>query len=250
MAAISLQGVTKTFRVGRPWGVKDALLGSKGHRHRSQEVRAVSEVTFEITAGETTALLGHNGSGKSTTLKLLAGTIAPTSGIVRAHGRIAPLLELGAGFHPDLTGRENVFLNAALLGVRRKYVREHLDEIIDFSGLEDFIDTPVRFYSSGMAARLGFAVAVHVEPEIVLLDEVLAVGDAGFQEKCLSRMERMKAEGRTLILVTHSLPQAQDFCSRALVLEQGRLVFDGPVGKASTAYNKSTHLGPLGVTRD
>jgi ABC-2 type transport system ATP-binding protein len=244
--AAAFHHVTKSYKIGKPWGVKDALLGSKGHRGRSQELRAVDNISFDIAAGETVALLGHNGSGKSTSLKLLAGTVIPTAGSVRTHGRIAPLLELGAGFHPDLTGRENVFLNAAILGVKRRYVKDHLDEIVEFSGIREFIDSPVRFYSTGMTARLGFAVAVHVEPEIVLIDEVLAVGDAGFQEKCLARMTSMRDEGRTLILVTHSLEQAQSFCSRVLVMDHGKLIYDGPACDAGEAYRQSTHPHPEG----
>jgi ABC-2 type transport system ATP-binding protein len=241
MSIVSFESVTKTFRMGRPSGIKEALLGSKRKRHRSRLIRAVDDVSFSIAAGETVALLGHNGSGKSTSLKLLAGTIAPTLGSVKTRGRLAPLLELGAGFHPDLTGRENIFLNAAILGVGRKYAVSHLDEIIEFSGVGQFIDTPVRFYSSGMAARLGFSVAVHVEPEIILIDEVLAVGDAGFQEKSLAKMAALRDEGRTLILVTHSLAQAQQFCSRGLVLSHGKLIGDGPVESVGAAFAESTH---------
>lgn len=242
MDAVQFESVSKHFSVGRPWGVKDALLGSRGNRHQIRRVCAISEVSFSVSQGEAVGLLGHNGSGKSTTLKLLAGTIRPSAGKVRSSGRIAPLLELGAGFHSDLTGRENVFLNAAFLGVRRSYVKKHLNEIIEFSGVESFIDTPVRFYSSGMSARLGFSVAVHVEPEIVLMDEVLAVGDAGFQERCFARMRQLKDEGRTIILVTHSFQQAVGFCSRGLVLDHGQLTFDGPIAESRGAFEGSTHL--------
>ena len=229
MTAIEFEHVSKSFRVERPWGLKDALLGSGRRRHKPRVVQALDDVTFTVAAGESTALLGHNGAGKSTALKLLAGTLMPTSGSVRTFGRIAPLLELGAGFHPDLTARENVFLNAAILGVPRARVRSRLDSIVDFAGVEDFLDTPVRFYSSGMTARLGFAIAIHVEPEIILIDEVLAVGDAEFQAKCVEQMKSLRDEGRTLMLVTHSLAQAQDFCSRAVVLDHGQVTYDGPV---------------------
>jgi ABC-2 type transport system ATP-binding protein len=240
MTAVSFEEVSKRFRIGRPWGLKDQLLGSQGYRHRSKTIRAVNDLSFSVQEGEAMALLGHNGSGKSTTLKLLAGTITPSEGVVRTNGRIAPLLELGAGFHPDLTGRENLFLNAAVLGVRRSFVKRHFTEIVEFAGLEQDIDRPVRFYSSGMNARLGFAIAVNVEPEILILDEVLAVGDAEFQSKCLERMTRLRDEGRTIILVTHSLTQAQAFCHRGLVLHSGSLVFDGSIHLAGEAFTKST----------
>lgn len=240
MNVIEFQGVTKSFRTGRPTGIKDLLLGSNKKRHQTQKIDAVKDLSFTIEKGEVVALLGHNGSGKSTTLKLLAGTIHPDKGTVNTQGRIAPLLELGAGFHPDLTGRENIYLNAAFIGVPKAYVRDHLEEIIEFSGLGNSIDTPVRFYSSGMYARLGFSIAVHVEPEIVLIDEVLAVGDSDFQVKSLERMNQLKIEGRTLILVTHSLESAIDFCERAIVLNSGQGVFDGHVEEAEEFYLAST----------
>ena len=225
---ITFEDVSKSFRVGRASALKDLLLGSRGHRSESRIVHAVRHVSFTVADGESVALLGHNGAGKSTILKLLAGTIQPSSGTVTSRGRIAPLLELGAGFHPDLTGRENIFMNASVLGLPRNYVRAHLDEIIEFSGLKDSIDMPVRFYSSGMYARLGFSVAVHVDPEILLVDEVLAVGDTAFQQKCLERMELLQNEGRSMILVTHSPSQAQQFADRVIILDRGRLVHDGP----------------------
>lgn len=225
---ITFDNVSKSFRVGRASALKDFVLGSRGHRSESRLIHSLREVSFAIADGESIALLGHNGAGKSTILKLLAGTIQPTSGVVTSRGRVAPLLELGAGFHPDLTGRENIFMNASVLGMSRKYVRAHVDEIVDFSGLEDYIDMPVRFYSSGMYARLGFSVAIHVDPEIVLVDEVLAVGDSEFQEKCLSRMALMKDEGRTIVLVTHAQEEAYGFADRILILKNGCLVHDGP----------------------
>lgn len=243
MVAVKFEHVTKSFRVGHSRGVKDAVLGSVGKRQRANKLLAVDDLTFRIQHGDAVALLGHNGSGKSTALKLLARTIVPASGKVSTNGRVAPLLELGAGFHPDLTGRENIFLNAAVLGVRRAYVHQHLSEIIEFSELGEFIDTPVRFYSSGMNARLGFSVAVHVEPEIVLIDEVLAVGDADFQKRCMERMENLRDEGRTLLLVTHSLPQAKAFCKRAIVLNHGKLTYDGPIDQVDEAYLSSTRSG-------
>lgn len=226
---ITFNNVSKSFRVGRANALKDLLLGSRGQRSESRLVHAVRNVTFTVADGESVALLGHNGAGKSTILKLLAGTIQPSDGSVTSIGRIAPLLELGAGFHPDLSGRENIFMNASVLGLPRSYVRTHLDEIIDFSGLEDSIDMPVRFYSSGMYARLGFSIAVHVEPEILLIDEVLAVGDLQFQAKCLHRMAELRREGRSLVLVTHSREHSKNFADRVLVLAHGALVHDGPL---------------------
>lgn len=238
--AIRFEAVSKRFRLRGSKSAKEMLLGVAGPRSRSVAIEAVRHLDLEVTAGECVALLGHNGSGKSTTLKMLAGTVAPSSGRIQARGRIAPLLELGSGFHPDLTGRENIFLNAAILGIARTEVARRLDEIVHFAEVEDFVETPVKFYSSGMSARLGFAVAVNVEPDILLVDEVLAVGDAAFQEKCLERMERFKREGRTVVLVTHSFEQAVEFCDRALVLDHGLLTFDGPVVQAEGAYHRSS----------
>lgn len=237
--AIRFEHVDKSFRIKRTSTVKEHLLGVAGHRASSVVLRAVVDLHLDVQVGESVALLGHNGSGKSTSLKMLAGTIAPSSGRVYARGRIAPLLELGAGFHPDLTGRENVFMNAAILGIRRAEVRRRLDEIVDFAEVADFLDTPVKFYSSGMAVRLGFAIAVNVEPEILLVDEVLAVGDESFQAKCLERMRRLQADGRTIVLVTHAFTQAQDFCDRAVVLDHGHTVYDGCIADAATSYHDS-----------
>ncbi len=237
--AVRFEHVGKRFRLSQTTSLKEHLLGVAGHRRRTVVLQAVRDLSFEIAVGQSVALLGHNGSGKSTTLKMLAGTIAPTTGRVWARGRIAPLLELGAGFHPDLTGRENVFMNSAILGIRREEVARRLDAIVDFAEVADFLDTPVKFYSSGMTVRLGFAIAVNVEPEILLVDEVLAVGDESFQAKCLQRMERLKTEGRTVVLVTHSLGQAEAFCDRALVLDHGTTVYDGGMQGAAGAYHAS-----------
>jgi ABC-2 type transport system ATP-binding protein len=239
-AAIAFSGVSKSFRVSQSKNLKDLLLGISGHRPRTHIVEAVRDVSFTILTGETVALLGHNGSGKSTSLKMLAGTVAPTRGEIWARGRIAPLLELGAGFHPDLSGRENVFLNGAILGIAKRDIAKRLDEILEFAEIRDFADTPVKFYSSGMAVRLGFAIAVNVDPEILLVDEVLAVGDAEFQVKCHERMRLLQQEGRTIVLVTHNFGEAERFCSRALVLDHGALTFDGPMAEAANAFQRST----------
>jgi ABC-2 type transport system ATP-binding protein len=242
MEIVRFENVSRRFLVGKPVHLKDALLGSSGQRARSTRIEAIVGLTFSIDSGESVALLGHNGSGKSTTLKLLARTITPTSGRVLTRGRIAPLLELGSGFHPDLTGRENIYLNAALLGVSRKLIRANTEEIIEFSGIGSQIDTPVRFYSSGMFTRLGFAIAVNVEPEILLVDEVLAVGDREFQERSHTRMKELKRDGRTVVLVTHSLAEAMAFCDRAIVLDHGSATFDGPVAQAEFAFTQSRRL--------
>ena len=239
MLAIRFEQVSKSFRVRNSKALKEVLLGVSGQRTSSVLVEAVKHLDLDVEQGQAVALLGHNGSGKSTTLKMLAGTVAPTTGRIWARGRIAPLLELGSGFHPDLTGRENIFMNSAILGIRRRQAARLLDDIVAFAEVEEFLDTPVKFYSSGMAGRLGFAIAVNVEPDILLVDEVLAVGDAAFQVKCLDRMQRFKREGRTVVLVTHSFEQATDFCQRALVLDHGHLVYDGPPAPAREAFRAS-----------
>ena len=243
--AIRFEHVHKSFRISQTKTVKEHLLGVAGHRTSAVVLQAVKDLNVDVNVGESVALLGHNGSGKSTSLKMLAGTIAPSRGKVYARGRIAPLLELGAGFHPDLTGRENVFMNSAILGIRREEVARRLDEIVDFAEVADFLDTPVKFYSSGMAVRLGFAIAVNVEPEILLVDEVLAVGDESFQAKCLQRMKQLQVDGRTIVLVTHALAQAETFCDRALVLNHGETVYDGPIQGAAQPYHESARVPAL-----
>lgn len=240
MIAVRFEQVSKSFRIRQTKNVKERLLGVSGHRGSSRVLHAVRQLDLEIKQGDSVALLGHNGSGKSTTLKMLAGTVTPSSGRIWARGRIAPLLELGAGFHPDLTGRENVFLNAAILGVPRREALKRLEAIVAFAEVDDFLDTPVKFYSSGMSVRLGFAIAVNVQPDILLVDEVLAVGDADFQLKCHAHMQRLKAAGTTVVLVTHSLRQAQEFSTRALVLDHGDLTYDGPADGADLAYGRSS----------
>ncbi len=197
---------------------------------------ALRGVSFSIQRGESVALIGVNGSGKSTMLKLIAGVMEPTGGSVRTHGSIAPLIELSAGFDPDLTGRENIFLNGALLGHKRGYMLEHYRNIVDFAELEPFIDIPVRSYSSGMIARLGFSIATTVRADIVVVDEVLAVGDYNFQQKCYHRMEQMLERGTTLLFVSHDADQVKRLCSRAIWLDHGKLMRDGPAGEVCDAY--------------
>jgi ABC-type polysaccharide/polyol phosphate transport system ATPase subunit len=218
--AIAIESVSKRFRLFRekPTTLKQRLLTS---RSRAEDFWALRDVTFDVREGGTLGLIGHNGSGKTTLLKVVAGILRPTSGVVRQRGRLAALLELGAGFHPELTGRENVYLNASFLGLSRKDTDRVYDDIVAFAELEDFMENEVKFYSSGMLVRLGFAVAVHVDPEVLLIDEVLAVGDEAFQAKCIERVRTFQREGRTIVLVTHALDTVREICDRAVMLHHG-----------------------------
>jgi ABC-2 type transport system ATP-binding protein len=220
--AIGIDGLSKRFRLyrERPTSLKQRLLVS---RSRSEELWALRDVTFDVADGSSMGLIGHNGSGKTTLLKCIAGILRPTSGTIRYRGRLAALLELGAGFHPDLTGRENVYLNASFLGLSRRETDRIFDDVVAFAELEAFMDNQVKFYSSGMLVRLGFSVAVHVDPEILLIDEVLAVGDESFQRRCLDRVRRFQSEGRTIVLVTHALDIVREVCDEAAMLDHGRL---------------------------
>jgi ABC-2 type transport system ATP-binding protein len=233
---VRVTDVSKRFVIRKDNSLKERLVAfGRGRQHR-EEFWALDHVDLSIQAGHTVALIGHNGSGKSTLLKVIGGIIEPTKGSVARRGRIAALLELGAGFHPDLTGRENVYLNASILGLSREETEERFDEILSFSGIGDFIDTQVKFYSSGMYVRLAFAVAVHTDPDILLVDEVLAVGDEAFQRKCLDKIRSFQQEGRTIILVTHNLSQVTELADRAILLNRGEVVFDGEPGDAVTEF--------------
>jgi ABC-2 type transport system ATP-binding protein len=220
--AIEVRDVSKRFRIYRekPTSLKQRLLTS---RSRAEDFWALHDVALDVGEGSTFGLIGHNGSGKTTLLKCVAGILRPTSGAILQRGRLAALLELGAGFHPELTGRENVYLNASFLGLSRKQTDAAFDDIVAFAELERFIDTEVKFYSSGMLVRLGFAVAVYVEPDVLLIDEVLAVGDEAFQAKCLNRVREFQREGRTIVLVTHALDTVTEICDRAAMLHHGEL---------------------------
>jgi ABC-2 type transport system ATP-binding protein len=240
MKRIEFDRVTKRFSLRRTHLVKELLPVRGRDRCTASEETAVRDLSFCVADGETLAVLGHNGSGKTTVLRLIAGLLLPTSGVISSTGRIAPLLALGSGFHQDLTGRENVFLSASLLGLKRRDILARLEEIIDFSEIGSKVDVPVRFYSSGMFLRLAFAISVYVDADILLIDEVLAVGDASFQGKCLERMKRLRDEGRTIVLATQSIEQAAAFCQRALVLKMGELTFDGPASDARNAFDAST----------
>jgi ABC-2 type transport system ATP-binding protein len=226
-AAIEIEGLSKSFKLYREkyTSLKERVL--KFGRVRYENFQALDGIDFTVEAGKTIGLLGHNGSGKSTLLKCIAGIIQPTTGTVRTVGRVAALLELGAGFHPDLSGRENVYLNGSILGLRKAEVDRVFDDIVGFAGLEQFIDTPVKHYSSGMYVRLGFAVAINVDPEILLVDEVLAVGDEAFQRKCLDKVRSFQDEGRTIVVVTHAADLVRQMCHGAAALDHGRLVARG-----------------------
>jgi ABC-2 type transport system ATP-binding protein len=224
---IRVHDVTKMFRVHKDKSLKERVVNFRRSQKHAEEFIALSDVSFDIYAGETVGLIGANGSGKSTLLKVIGGILTPNAGYVERRGRLAALLELGAGFHGDLTGRENVYLNASILGLTRAQTDEYFQEIVDFSGIEPFIDTQVKFYSSGMYVRLAFAVAIHVDPEILLVDEVLAVGDEAFQRKCMDRIKAFQREGRTIVFVTHGLDQVRQLCDRVIMLDHGHLKVDG-----------------------
>jgi ABC-2 type transport system ATP-binding protein len=224
---ISVEDVSKRFVIRKDKSLKERLVNAATSKRHRDEFWALQDISLDIRSGETIGLIGPNGSGKSTLLKTIGGIIQPTRGQITRRGRLAALLELGAGFHPDLTGRDNVYLNAAILGLSRKQTDKYFDGIVDFSGIERFIDSQVKFYSSGMYVRLAFAVAVHVDPDVLLVDEVLSVGDEPFQRKCLDRIKTFQSEGRTIVLVTHALDQVVEMCQRAVVLENGRVALDG-----------------------
>lgn len=224
---VEVRDVSKRFVLHKDKTLKERILNPLRSRSHREDFWATRDLSLEIQAGQTVGLIGPNGAGKSTLLKLIGGIVQPTTGTVLRRGRLAALLELGAGFHPDLTGRENVYLNAAILGLTKEQTDEHFDDIVEFSGIPDFIDTQVKFYSSGMYVRLAFAVAIHVDPDLLLVDEVLAVGDEAFQKKCLDKIQSFQEEGRTIVLVSHSLDQVEKLCTRVVVLGEGSVVFDG-----------------------
>jgi ABC-2 type transport system ATP-binding protein len=243
--AITLAGVSRRFLVDRR-----RAAGRRGswprRRTVSEELWALRDVTLEVPPGETLGLLGANGSGKSTLLGLVAGILPPAGGQVRVRGRVGSLLELGAGFNGELTGRENVYLNASLLGMPRREAARRFDEIVAFAELGPFIDTQVKHYSSGMYVRLGFAVAVHTDPDVLLVDEVLAVGDDAYQRKCLAKVAELQARGRTIVFVTHALDLVPQVCHRAVVLDRGRLVADGDPAAAAATLRRRLGDGPGG----
>lgn len=240
--AVSLGNLGKKFRLthDRNWTLKATMLA--GHRTRYEEFWALRNLSLDIRQGQTFGIIGGNGSGKSTLLKVLAGILRPDEGSVAVDGRLSALLELGAGFHPELTGRENIYLNGAILGFTARDIRSRFEEIVSFAELERFIDEPVRNYSSGMYVRLGFSVAIHVEPEILLVDEVLAVGDLTFQKRCLERFAQLKADGRTILVVSHDLDMVGWLCDQTAWIQQGTLRAIGPSSEVIDRF--ATGAGP------
>ncbi len=247
---VRLTDVSKRFTVRKDSSLKERVitLGRPGRQYR-QDFWALSDVSLDVRAGDTIGLIGHNGSGKSTLLKVIGGIIQPTSGSVRQRGRIAALLELGAGFHPDLTGRENVYLNASVLGLTKEETTASFDAILEFSGVGDFIDTQVKFYSSGMYVRLAFAIAVHTDPDVLLVDEVLAVGDEQFQQKCLDKIKEFQKQGRTIVIVSHALDQISALCDRVVLMNRGRMAYDGLPDAAIERFRELLSENGVGKAR-
>lgn len=255
--AIRVENLSKLYRIGgkqekyatlrdtivdmvaAPYRRVRGLLRGEAASGLTEEIWALKDISFEVKHGEVVGIIGRNGAGKSTLLKILSRITEPTTGYADVYGRVGALLEVGTGFHPELTGRENVFLNGAILGMSREDIKRKFDEIVDFAGVEKFIDTPVKHYSSGMGLRLGFAVAAHLEPEILIVDEVLAVGDAEFQKKCLGKMSDVAGEGRTVLFVSHNMAAVQGLCHRGVVLDYGTVRFESSAENAVDHYLKS-----------
>jgi lipopolysaccharide transport system ATP-binding protein len=254
--AIDIKGLSKRYRIGRrqdhqtfretlmraasfPIRVFRSLISGQDDRTEPVWVWALRELDFELKQGEVVGIIGPNGAGKSTLLKVISGITEPTAGYADIYGRVGSLLEVGTGFHSELTGRENVYLNGAILGMRRSEIKQKFDEIVAFSGVEEFLDTPVKRYSSGMFMRLAFAVAAHLEPDILLVDEVLAVGDAAFQKKCLGKMDNVAKEGRTVLFVSHNMASIVSLCKRAALMDRGRILCDGNPGEVVGRYLQS-----------
>lgn len=234
VTAIEVSNISKQFVLRHTRSIKEAVVWlSKGRKgDLSEKFHALKNVSLDIEAGETVALLGLNGSGKSTLLKHISGVMLPDTGTVKTRGRVAGLIEVGAGFHPDLSGRDNVFLNGAILGMTEQQIKDKFDDIVEFSEIGQFIDTEVKFYSSGMYLRLAFSVAVHTDPEVFLIDEILAVGDEPFQRKCIEKIQELARDGKTLVVVSHDLDLVSRICRRGVLLKHGELIYDGPIESA------------------
>jgi ABC-type polysaccharide/polyol phosphate transport system ATPase subunit len=242
MIDVAFDRVSKRYRIRRP---VHPLPGGATPHGRLQDFWAIRDVSFDVGHGETLGLIGHNGAGKSTILKLLSQITTPTSGEIRLGGRVAALIEVGSGFHPELTGRENVYLSGSILGMKRREIDQKLDRIVDFAGVHEFIDTPVKWYSSGMYVRLGFSVAAHLEADILLVDEVLAVGDAAFQLQCIERLNELRRSGTTMLFISHDLTSIEKLCDRVALMDHGRLVACGGAHDVVEQYQRmaaSTHV--------
>jgi len=261
-AAVAVEGLGKRYRIGRnrePYGrLTESLAGAlrapldrlRGNSANPDDwFWALEDVSFEVAAGEVVGIIGRNGAGKTTLLKILSRITEPTTGSARLRGRVGSLLEVGTGFHPELTGRENVFMSGAVLGMPRAEIGRKFDEIVEFAGVEQFLDTPVKRYSSGMQVRLGFAVAAHLEPEILIVDEVLAVGDAEFQKKSIGKLEDVASSGRTVLFVSHNLPAVEAMCSSGILLEEGRVTKIGTAVEVVEAYLGSVRVPDFGLLR-
>ncbi|KKR83709.1 MAG: ABC transporter related protein [Candidatus Daviesbacteria bacterium GW2011_GWA1_41_61] len=252
-SAIKFNNVSKKFRKGQKLFLKEALVDLFRPKGKG-DFWALKDVSFQINKGESVGIIGTNGSGKSTILKLIAGVLKPTQGKITVEGRISPLIELGAGFHPELTGRENIYLNGTILGLSKKEIEEKFAEIVEFSGLGDFIDTPIKHYSSGMYMRLGFSIAVHTNPDILIIDEILAVGDMAFQNKCFGKINQFKDQGVTIIFVSHSMEAVRNVCNKVLLIYDGRLILTGTSDKVITGYlesiNTQTREDNKGLDKD
>ena len=256
--AIRVENVSKRYRIGvrdthrtlrealvnatkRPFQRAQALLCASNGRQPEETFWALRDVSFEVKQGEVLGIIGRNGAGKSTLLKLLSRITEPTEGRIEGYGRVGSLLEVGTGFHPELTGRENIYLNGAILGMTRAEIQRKFDEIVAFAEIDQFLDTPVKRYSSGMYMRLAFAVAAHLEPEILIVDEVLAVGDSAFQKKCLGKMGDVAKEGRTVLFVSHNMAAIQSLCGRVIWLDRGRVVDEGSAGQVPSRYLQTAY---------
>ena len=255
MIDLSFKNVSKRYRVRQevPEDLSRHRVVRKiqNLRRPARDFWAVRDVSFEVQRGEALGIIGHNGAGKSTILKLLANITAPTAGEIMINGRLSALIEVGSGFHPELTGRENIYLNGSILGMRRREITEKLDSIVEFAGIREFLDTPVKRFSSGMYVRLGFSIAAHLDPDILLLDEVLAVGDAAFQAKCLNRIGELKAKGTTIVFISHDLGAVERTCDRVILMKHGEVTADGNPLEAISAYQKreAITIAEMGTAR-
>jgi len=247
-ASIQFENVVQRFRVirERPDTLREAFTRVLRYKSQIVDFEALKGISFSISEGEVVGLVGRNGSGKSTTLKIIAGVYKPSSGVVKVSGHVAALIELGAGFHADLTGRENIVINGLILGMSRREIQAREERIIEFSELGDFIDSPVKQYSTGMYMRLGFAIAVEVDPDILLIDEILAVGDSAFQQKCIARIEDFRERGKTIVYVSHAAVTVKQLCTRALLIHEGALLADGTPDEIFDRYNDILHQ-PVGA---